>query len=66
MSHKHRWATIRRWRLGETYFIIQHCRRMGCDTWLRREIKLFDEKLNMVVKPFNVIHNDKSTEPIQP
>lgn len=39
---------------------------MGCDTWLRREIKLFDEKLNMVVKPFNVIHNDKSTEPIQP
>jgi hypothetical protein len=49
--HQHRWATVKRWKLGPKYFIIQHCRRVGCDEWIRREISLNDEKLGMQVKP---------------
>lgn len=60
---KHRWSTIKRWKLGEKYFIIQRCRK--CDEWIRREIKLFDESLQMSVKHFSqswVPMNKKSGE----
>lgn len=46
----HRWSTIKRWKLGDAYFVIQRCRR--CDEWIRREIRLSDNKLNMNIRKF--------------
>lgn len=42
------------------YYVIQRCRR--CDTWIKREIALNNEKLEMTVRKFAVNHLDPSTE----
>lgn len=43
----HRWSTIKRWQLGESYNVIQRCRR--CDSWIRRVLNLKGEILEMKI-----------------
>lgn len=47
----HRWRTIKRWKLGSSYYVIQHCRR--CEDWIRRTIALNEDKLDMVIEKYN-------------
>lgn len=46
----HRWSTIKRWKAGNNYFVIQRCRK--CDEWIRREFDLLNPKMEIIVKTY--------------
>lgn len=57
----HRWSAVKRWKLGNAYYIIMRCRK--CDDWERREIKLDDERLRMDIRKFELTRRDEAIEP---